>query len=103
MELRKKEEKKRTKLIFMRFDFLTQTKVSLTLRVVLDLNSEVLLVDRLSALLLARLGARVPKPYVQDAISNLRHPYIIVIVACHSQSTLLPIKHVFSILSKDEN
>ena len=40
----------------------------------LYLDSEVLLVYRLFALLLARLGARAPIPYVQDAILNLRHP-----------------------------
>ena len=62
----------------MRSDFLTQMKVSKILRVVLHLDSEVLLVYRLFALLLARLGMRAPIPYVQDTILNLRHPYIVV-------------------------
>ena len=65
----------------MRFDFPTLSKVSGTLRVLLHLYSEVLLVYRLFALLLARLGARAPIPYVQDAILNLRHPYIVVATA----------------------
>ena len=46
--------------------------VSWTLRVVLHLDSEVLLVYGLFTLLLARLGVRAPIPYVQDAILNLR-------------------------------
>ena len=37
-----------------------------------------LLVYRLFALLLARLGACAPIPYVQDAILNLRQSYIVV-------------------------
>ena len=69
------EERKKTKLIFMRSDFLTQTKVSGTFRVVLHLDSKVLLVYKLFALLLTRLGSRAPIPYVQDAILNLHHPY----------------------------
>ena len=40
-----------------------------------------LLVYGLFALLLARLGAHAPIPYVQDAILNLRHPYIVVATA----------------------
>ena len=59
----------------MRFDFPTLSKVSGTLRVVLHLDSEVLLVY------LARLGVRAPIPYVQDAILNLRHPYIVIATA----------------------
>ena len=47
----------------------------------LCLDSKVLLVYRLFALLLARLGTRAPIPYVQDAILNLRHPYIVVATA----------------------
>ena len=83
-EERKKErnkERKRTKSIFMRSDFSTLAKVSRTLRVLLYLDSKVLLVYRLFALLLTRLGAHTPIPYVQDAILNLRHPYIVVAVA----------------------
>ena len=59
----------------------TQTKVSGILRVVLYLDSEVLLVYGLFALLLALLGMRAPIPYVQDAILNLRHPYIVIATA----------------------
>ena len=65
----------------MRFDFPTLSKVSGTLRVVLHLDSEVLLVYGLFALLLARLGVCAPIPYVQDAILNLHHPYIVVATA----------------------
>ena len=63
-----------------RSDYLTQTKVSRTLQIVLYLDSEVPLVYRLFALLLTHLrtGVRVPIPYVQDAILNLHHPYIVV-------------------------
>ena len=77
---RKKERRKKIdpNAICMRFDFLTLSKVSSTLRVLLHLYSEVLLVYRLFALLLARLDGRIPIPYVQDAILNLRHPYIVV-------------------------
>ena len=67
-ERRKKE---RTKSIFKRFNFLTLSKVSWTLIVVLHLDSKVLLVYGLFALLLTRLGMRAPIPYVQDAILNL--------------------------------
>ena len=67
--------------MFTRSDFLTLTKVSGTLWVVLYFDSEVLLVYRLFALLLARLGVRAPISYVQDAILNLRHPYIVVATA----------------------
>ena len=84
-ERKKEERKKKNKInpnaICMRFDFLTLSKVSGTLRVLLYLDSEVLLVHRLFALLLARLGARAPIPYVQDAILNLHHPYIVVATA----------------------
>ena len=61
--------------------FPTLSKVSGTLRVLLHLYSEVLLVYRLFALLLACLGVRAPIPYVQDTILNLRHPYIVVATA----------------------
>ena len=37
-------------------------------------------------MLLARLGARAPIPYVQDAILNLRHPYIVVATATTDDS-----------------
>ena len=50
----------------MRSDFLTQMKVSGTLRVVLHFDGEVLLVYRLFTVLLARLGMHAPIPYVQD-------------------------------------
>ena len=60
----------------MRFDFSTLSKVNGTLRVVLHLDSDVLLVNKLYALLLVRLGACTPIPYVQDTILNLHHPYI---------------------------
>ena len=68
------EERKRTKSISMIFNFPTLSKVSRTLQVVLHLDSEVLLVYGLFALLLTRLGVRAPISYVQDAILNLRHP-----------------------------
>ena len=51
----------------MTFDFPTLSKVSATLQVLLYLDSEVLLVYRLFALLLT--------------ILNLRHPYIVVATA----------------------
>ena len=57
-EIKKKERKKRSKSIFMRFDFLTLSKVSETMRVLLHLDSEMLLVYGLSVFLLARLGVR---------------------------------------------
>ena len=44
---KEEEERRRTKSIFLRSDFLIPTKVSETLRVVLHLNSEGLLVPRL--------------------------------------------------------
>ena len=62
----------------MRSDFPTQTKVSGTLWAVLNLDSDLLLAYRLFVLLLARLG---PILYVQDAILNLRHPYIVIATA----------------------
>ena len=77
----RKKERKRTKSIFMRFDFPTLSKVSGTLRVVLHLDSELLLVYGLFALLLTHLGVCTPIPYVQDTILNLRHPYIVVATA----------------------
>ena len=75
-ERKKKEEKEQNRHLQLntRSNFLTQTKVSRTLRVILHLDSELLLVCMLFALLLARLGTRTPIPYVQDAILNLRHP-----------------------------
>ena len=62
----KKEErkKKKTKSICTGFDFPTLLKVSGTLRVVLHLDREVLLVYGLFALFLARLGVCAPIPYV---------------------------------------
>ena len=72
------DEERRIKSIFTRFDFLTQTKVRRILRVVLHLDSKVLLVSRLFAMLLTRLGTRAPIPYVHDAILNLHHIYIVV-------------------------
>ena len=65
----------------MRFDFPTLSKVSGILRVVLHLDSELLLVYGFFALLLAHLGVRAPILYVQDAILNLRHPYIVITTA----------------------
>ena len=63
---RKKERKKKNKIdlrsMCMRSDFPTLSKFSGTLRVLLYLDSEVLLVYRLFALLLARLGARALYP-----------------------------------------
>ena len=74
-EKRKKERKKNIINIYeVRF---TQTKVSGTLRIVLYFDSKVLLVYRLFALLLARLGVCVHIPYVQDAILNLCHSYVV--------------------------
>ena len=72
----KKERKNKIdpKSIRMRFNFLTLLKCSGTSQVVLYLNGEVLLVYRLFALLLTRLGVCALIPYVQDAILNLRHP-----------------------------
>ena len=55
-ERRKKKNKIDPKSMCMRFDFLTLSKFTGTLQVVLYLDSEVLLVYRLFALLLARLG-----------------------------------------------
>ena len=63
-ERRKKKNKIDPRSMCMRFDFPTQSKFSGTLRVVLYLDSEVLLVYRLFALLLAGLGTRAPIPYV---------------------------------------
>ena len=57
---------------------MTQTKVSGTLRVLLHLDSKVLLVYRPFALFLTCLGMRACIPYVQDAILNLHYPYIVV-------------------------
>ena len=65
----------------MKFDFATLSKVSGTLRVVLHLDSDLLLAYRLFVLLLAHLGGRAPIPNVQDAILNLRHPYIVIATA----------------------
>ena len=64
----------------MRSNFSTLLKVSGILQVLLYLD-KVLLVYRFFALLLARLGARAPIPYVQDAILNLHHPHIVVATA----------------------
>ena len=64
---RKKEEKEQNRPERDMYE-VPLSKVSGTLRVLLYLDSEVLLVYRLFALLLARLGARAPIPYVQDAI-----------------------------------
>ena len=83
----------------MRSDFPTQTKVSGTLRVVLHLDSYFLKAYRLFVLLLVRLGGRAPIPYVQDAIFNLRHPYIVIATAMTdktsttAQSPLLNTSH----------
>ena len=74
---KKKERKKeRTKSIFLRSDFATPTKVSETLRVVLHLNSEGLLVPTLRTGLRERFSAAAPIPYVQDAILNIGHSYL---------------------------
>ena len=59
-ERKKKKNKINPKSICMRFDFPTLSKVSGTLRVLLYLDSEVLLVYGLFALLLAHLGACAP-------------------------------------------
>ena len=75
-ERRKKKERRRTKSIFLRFDFATPTKVSETLRVVLHLNSEGLLVPTLRTGLRERFRAAAPIPYVQDAILNIGHSYL---------------------------
>ena len=61
-ERRKKKNKINPRSMCMRSDFPTLSKFSGTLRVLLYLDSEVLLVYRLFALLLARLGARAPIP-----------------------------------------
>ena len=71
-----KKKKERTKLIFLRFDFATLTKVSKTLQVVLHLNSEGLLVHQLRTRLRERFRMTAPIPHVQDAILNLRHSYL---------------------------
>ena len=78
-EERNKKERKRS--IFKRFDIPTLPKVSGILQVVLHLDSEVVLVYGHFVLLIARLGVRAPITYVQDAILNLRHPYIVVATA----------------------
>ena len=57
-----------------------------------------LLVYGLFALLLARLGTRAPIPYVQDAILNLRHPYIVVATAT-TDSLCKLIKFCWSLLT----
>ena len=51
------------------------------MQVVSQMDSAVLLVYRLSDLLFARLDVRAIIPYVQDAILNMCHPYIVVAVA----------------------
>ena len=56
-------------------------KVSETLRVVLHLNSEGLLVCTLKTGLRERFRAGAPIPNVQAAILNLRHPYIVIAIA----------------------
>ena len=75
------EERRRTKAIFLRPDFATPTKVSETLRVFLHLDSEYLLVHSLRTGLRERFRAGAPIPYVQDAILNRRHPYIVIATA----------------------
>ena len=85
----KKEERRKKKNKIDPNALSTRSKVSGTLQVVLlYLDSEVLLVYRLFALLLTHLGGHAPIPYVQDAILNLRHPYIVVAVihACSDVS-----------------
>ena len=76
MKKKKEEEERRTKSIFLRSDFATLTKVSETLRVVLHLNSEGLLVHKLRTGLHERFRVTAPIPYVQDAILNLHHSYL---------------------------
>ena len=68
---KKKEERRRTKSIFLRSDFATPTSVSKTLRVVLHLNSEGLLVPRLRTWLGECFREAVPIHDVQDAILNI--------------------------------
>ena len=77
-ERKKEKEQNRSKSILKRFNFQTLPKVIGTLQVVLHLDSDVLLVYGLFALLLARLGVHTPMPYVQDAMC---HPYIVVATA----------------------
>ena len=80
-ERKKEKEQNRPDIDVYEVRFSDSVEFSGTLRVLLYLDSEVLLVYRLFALLLARLGARAPIPYVQDAILNLRHHYIVVATA----------------------
>ena len=75
------EERRWTKSIFLQFDFATSTKVSESLRVVLHLNSEGFLVPRLKTGLRERFRAAAPIPYVQDAILNIGHSYLVNAVA----------------------
>ena len=58
----------------------------------LYLDSEVLLAYGLFALLLTRLCMHAPIPYIQDAVLNLRHPYIVV--ATVTTDTLLHCTHL---------
>ena len=78
--MKKEKKQNRSKSIFKRFDFPSLSNVSGTFRVVSHLDSEVLLVYGLFAMIFARLVVRAPIPYVQDAILNLRHPYIVIAV-----------------------
>ena len=68
MMRKKKKKYKIDRNQYLRGSIFRLSKVSETLRVVLHLDREVLLVHGLFALLLARLGMRAPIPYVQDAI-----------------------------------
>ena len=80
-EERNKKERKKMNKVDRGLIFQLKTKVSGTLRVVLHLGSNLLLVYRLFVLVLARLDGCAPIPYVQDVILNLRHPYIVITVA----------------------
>ena len=85
------EEERRTKSIFLRSDFATFIKVIETLRVVLHLNSEGLLVHQLRIGLRERFRVTAPIPYVQDAILNLRHSYLRSATALRDVDNCMPV------------
>ena len=76
-ERRKKKNKIGSFAIFSFANFLTSTKASKISRVVLHLDSEGLLVYVLKTGLLKRFRVSAPIPYVQDAILNIAHSYIV--------------------------
>ena len=88
-EEEEEEERRRTKSIFLRFYFATSTKVSESLRVVLHLNNEGLLVPKLKTGLREHFRADVRIPNVQDAILNIGHSYLVNAVALTDKVIIL--------------